>query len=62
MDEWLTAKESAERLEVSTARIRQLCQEKKLTCKKFGSYWAVSRASVEAYAKTDRKPGPKKGE
>ena len=59
MDEWLTVADAAKLIDVDPDWIRKLCQRKVIECKKFGHVWMVSRASVEAYAKTDRKPGPK---
>lgn len=60
-EEFVTAREASERLGLSpgSSQVAHLCQEGKLECRKVANRWFVSRASLEAYAASDRRPGPK---
>ena len=60
-ERWITAKEAAEHLGLSaqSSQIAHLCEEAKLTCKKIANRWFISAESVEQYAASNRKPGPK---
>jgi excisionase family DNA binding protein len=56
-EEWITTQEAAERLGVTTARIRQMVAENQLTAQKMGSkyrgQWQIKASEVEerTYAK-----------
>jgi excisionase family DNA binding protein len=63
-DDLVSIKEAADLTGYHHEYIRQLIIEKKLTARKFGNAWAVSRESVLAYLKEaqesgDRRHGPK---
>jgi uncharacterized protein (DUF433 family) len=63
LGDYISAKEAAEILGVDHAsrHIAHLCREGKLACRKVANRWLISRASVEAYRDSERKPGPKPG-
>lgn len=61
MEGVVTVEEAAKILEVNPDRIRKLCRQKRLECKKFGFVWMVDLASVQTYKDSYRKPGPKPG-
>lgn len=56
---YISSKEAATILGVNDSRVRQLLLAGILSGRKFGPVWLVSKASVNKYALTDRKPGPK---
>lgn len=56
---YITSGEAALILGVTIGRIRQLLLKGTLTGKHFGRAWMVDRRSVERYAASGRKPGPK---
>jgi uncharacterized protein (DUF433 family) len=58
---FITAREASERLGLSSqsSQVAHLCQEGKLECKKVANRWFISLSSVESYAASDRKTGPK---
>lgn|SRR5574341_1308877 len=58
---YLTARQAARMLGISTqsSQIAHLCQQGKLDCRKIANRWLVSRASIEAYSASDRRPGPR---
>ncbi len=60
-DMMISAGEAADLLGLSrdSNQVPYLCREGKLDCKKLANRWFVSRESVERYAQSDRKPGPK---
>lgn len=58
-EDWITPSEAAQLLQVTADHVRYLLRCQLLEGKKFGHAWMVSRQSVEAYAQTTRKPGPK---
>jgi excisionase family DNA binding protein len=57
--EWITADEAAQIVGVTPHQIRHLLREGVIRGQKFNRSWMVDRASAEAYAATERKPGPK---
>jgi excisionase family DNA binding protein len=58
-EEWITTVDAARILGVTIAHVSNLLRRGKLIGRKFGRSWMVSKASVEAYASSYRKPGPK---
>jgi transposase len=46
-------------LDHESRQVAKLCREGILRCRKIANRWLVSRASVEAYQKSYRKPGPR---
>lgn len=58
-EEWITTTEAAQLIDVTVAHINHLLRDEKIKGKKFGRFWMVERASAEAYAAKNRKPGPK---
>jgi uncharacterized protein (DUF433 family) len=60
---YVTAKQAAEMLGVDheSHHIARLCREGILACRKIANRWMVSRASIEAYKRSNRKPGPRSG-
>lgn len=57
--EWITTQEAAQILGVTPHHITYLLRTGKLKGKKFVRDWMVDRNSVEEYAASNRKPGPK---
>lgn len=57
---YVTSRQAAQMLDVDhqSRRVAQLCRSGQLDCRKVGRDWLVSRESVEAYARRERKPGP----
>lgn len=51
MEELLTTKQAAERLGVTTRRVRQLIEEKRLKAVKVGRDWAIPAAELARHAK-----------
>jgi excisionase family DNA binding protein len=58
-EEWITTVEAANILGVTVAHVSNLLRRGELIGQKFGRSWMVNKASVEAYAVSYRKPGPK---
>jgi len=58
-EEWITTQEAAEILGVTPHHITHLLRIGKLKGRKFVRDWMVYRISVEEYAASNRKPGPK---
>lgn len=56
---YVTSNEAAEIANVTPGRIRQLLVEGRLKAKRLGRDWFIKRESIEAYAQSNRKPGPK---
>jgi excisionase family DNA binding protein len=56
---YITTKKAAELAGVTDGYIRLLLGKGTLKGKRFGRDWLVSRKSVEKFAATERKPGPK---
>ena len=59
LEGWITTREAAEMLGVTLHQVRHLAYEGVIEAKKIAHAWIVKRASVEAYATSDRRPGPK---
>lgn len=57
MEELLTTKQAAERLGVTTRRVRQLIEEKRLRAVKVGRDWAIPPAELERHEQ--KRPTPK---
>ena len=56
----ISVSDAAALLGVTTGRVRQLLDSRKISGKKLSERaWAVELRSVEEYAKSYRKPGPK---
>ena len=49
MNDYLTTREAATSLHITTRRVRQLCQGGELIAEKFSRDWLVPRTSVEKY-------------
>jgi excisionase family DNA binding protein len=63
-DEWLTVQDAAKFSGYHAEYVRLLIREGKLTARKFGPLWAVSKFSLLAYLdlakiSDDRRQGPK---
>lgn len=59
MTGYITTKQAADIAGVTDGYIRLLLGRGTLKGKRFGRDWLVSRKSVEQFAQTERKPGPK---
>jgi uncharacterized protein (DUF433 family) len=59
--DYVTAKEAAEILGVDhqSRHIAKLCRDGVLEGKKLANRWLITRASLEAYRNSPRKPGPR---
>jgi excisionase family DNA binding protein len=62
LDDWVTAREAAELIGVTPNQVRHLAREGTIDARKFGHAWMINRASAQAYAASDRRPGPKSRE
>lgn len=60
MKGYITTAEAAAIIGCNASRVRQLLGEKKLEGERVGRDWLVKKASAQAYANTERKPGRKK--
>ena len=60
MDAYIPTAEAAELAQLSQTHIRHLTRTGAVESKKFSNITMVSRASLMAYLKTDRRPGRKK--
>jgi uncharacterized protein (DUF433 family) len=62
-DAYVTSREAAEMLGIDheSRHIARLCREGVLECKKIANRWVISRASLEAYRDSYRKPGRRPG-
>lgn len=63
-DEWLTVQEAAKKTGYHAEYLRTLIRGRKISARKFGPVWAISKASLLTYLKiaeksTDRRHGPK---
>ncbi|UCC77969.1 MAG: helix-turn-helix domain-containing protein [Anaerolineales bacterium] len=47
--EWITAQEAARAAGVSEQRIRQLCAQGKVGCRKFGRVWQVNKSALQEW-------------
>ncbi len=59
LDDWITPREAAELIGVTPHHVRHLARTGTIEARKFGHAWMVKRASAEAYAVKERRPGPK---
>jgi len=59
MNDLIPTSEAAKIADLSPSQIGNLARKGQIEGKRFGRTWAVSRASVEAYAAKWHKPGPK---
>ncbi len=57
--EWITSQQAAKMIGVTTDHVAYLVREGMVSAQRFGRVWMISRASALAYAKTERRPGPK---
>ncbi len=60
--EWITSRQAAEMIGVTTDHVAYLVRQGVLSALRFGRVWMISRASALAYAQTERRPGPKSSE
>jgi excisionase family DNA binding protein len=58
-EDWITPREAAALLGVTSHHVRYLTRKGIIEGRKFGHAWMVSRTSVEDYAATERRPGPR---
>lgn len=61
MQDYISVKEATRKYGLSESQIRHLLIAGKLNGKKFAGVWMVDVSSLDVYAATNRKPGPKKG-
>lgn len=61
MEDWLTSFEAANLSGYNPDYIRQLIRSQKITARKWGLSWQVSRQSLEAYLATAEKSGERRG-
>lgn len=54
--EWITTKEAAEIMGVAASNVRYLCKNERITCRKFGIAWQVSKQDAEEYVRSNRNP------
>ena len=59
MDDWITPWEAAQLIGVTPNHVRHLGRIGKVKSRRFGRAWMISRTSAEAYAASERHPGPK---
>lgn len=59
LESWITPREAAEMLNVTNDHARHLARTGVIEARKFGHAWMLKRASVVAYAASERRPGPK---
>lgn len=59
LDNWITPREAAGLIGVTSDHVRYLARTGTIEARKFGHAWMLKEASVEAYAASDRRPGPK---
>ncbi len=60
--EWITSRQAAELIGVTTDHVAYLVRQGALSALRFGRVWMISRASAFAYAEMERRPGPKPAE
>jgi hypothetical protein len=60
MNDLIPTSEAAKIADLSPSQIANLARKGQIEGRQFGRTWAVSRASVEAYAAKWHKPGPKR--
>jgi len=59
LDDWITPQEASELIGVTPNQVRHLARTGTIKARKFGRAWMINRASAQAYAASDRRPGPK---
>ena len=59
LGDWITPREAAELIGVTSDHARYLARAGIIEARKFGHAWMLNRAAVEAYAASERHPGPK---
>ena len=59
LDDWITPREASELIGVTANQVRHLARQGTIEAWKFGHAWMINRASAEAYAASDHRPGPK---
>ena len=59
LDDWITPREASELIGVTPNQVRHLARQGTIKARKFGHAWMINRASAEAYAASDHRPGPK---
>jgi excisionase family DNA binding protein len=62
LDKWITPREAAELVGVTSDHVRYLARAGVIEARKFGHAWMIKETSVEAYAASERRPGPKSQE
>jgi excisionase family DNA binding protein len=62
LDDWITPREASELIGVTPNQVRHLARQGAIEAQKFGHAWMINRASAQAYATIDRRPGPKSRE
>jgi excisionase family DNA binding protein len=55
--EELTPQQAAAVLGLTVDYVRKLCNSGKLRCRKFGIVWIITRADLDRYQRTRRRPG-----
>ncbi len=58
-DDWMTPAEAAQLIGVTQHQVRHLARKGIIESHRLGRSWVINRASAEAYARSERKPGPK---
>jgi len=56
---WITPREAAEFIGVTPHQVRHLARIGALEARRFGRAWMLKRTSVEEYAASERRPGPR---
>ncbi len=59
MGDWITPWEAAQLIGVTPHQVRHLARKGIVASRRFGRAWMINKASAEAYAASERKPGPK---
>lgn len=57
----LTVKDAARVLGLSPARVHQFIRQSRLVARKMGRDWLIDAASVDAFARQERRPGNHSG-
>lgn len=60
LGDWITPWEAAQIIGVTPNHVRLLAQKGVIKSHRFGRAWMINRASAQAYAATERHPGPKR--
>lgn len=59
-DQPLTLESAADRLGITPSLVRRYLREGRIRGQKFGRAWSIKPSALATFAKTPRKPGPKK--